>query len=132
MTDTKSVARLPDFIESIAGELEAGYWKPQTIQEWTEVKKTIAYLNVWVEQQGHERTLRKTIAIWVFTLITLQVIGVFALVVLDAVKVLVLNSEIVKFLIPSVLGEVFGMGFVVVKYLFRPTTINPFVAGKQQ
>lgn len=130
MNGDKNLARLPDFIQSVTGELEPGYWQPQTIQEWTEVKKTIAYLNVWVQQQGQERILRKTIAIWVFILITLQVIAVFALVVLDAFKVLVLNPDIVKFLIPSVLGEVFGMGFVVVKYLFRPMSINPFVPEK--
>jgi hypothetical protein len=132
MTSDKSLPRLPDFIQSVAGELEPGYWEPQTFQEWTEVKKTIAYLNVWVQQQGQERILRKTIAIWVFILITLQVIAVFVLVALDAFKVFVLNVEIVKFLIPSVLGEVFGMGFVVVKYLFRPMAINPFVLGKNK
>ena len=94
MNGDKNLARLPDFIQSVTGEPEPGYWQPQTIQEWTEVKKTIAYLNVWVQQQGQERILRKTIAILVFILITLQVIAVFALVVLDAFKVLVFNPDL--------------------------------------
>ena len=119
MSAKDNPTRLPDFIQSLQGELQPGYWEPQNIHEWAEVNKTIAYLNVWVAQQAQERILRKTIAIWVFILITLQVLGVFALVVLDAVKVFILNTDIVKFLIPSVLGEVFGMGFVVCgKYLF--------------
>lgn len=132
MTDNKNQAQLPAFVQSVTGELEQGYWNPQSIEEWTEVTKTVAFLKVWVQQQGQERTLRKAVGIWVFILITVQVVGVFALVVLDAVQVLKLNYDIVKFLIPSVLGEVFGMGFVVVKYLFRPSLINPFDPGKHK
>jgi hypothetical protein len=129
--DDKST-RLPSFVKLVTGEVEPGYWKPQSIQEWAEVRKTTAFLNVWIQQQEQERTLRKMIGIWVFILITLQVMGVFGLVVLDACKLLTMNTDIVKFLIPSVLSEVFGMGFVVVKYLFKPASINPFDFGKQR
>lgn len=122
--------RLPSFIQSVKGEVEADYWKPQSIQEWTEVQKTTAFLGVWIQHQGQERSLRKMIGIWVFILITLQVIGVFGLVVLDAIKLFTLNTTIVQLLIPSVLGEVFGLGFVVVKYLFNPKSINLFDFGK--
>ena len=89
------------------------------MQEWNEFTKTSALVRVWVEQQTHERSLRKTIGVWVFCLITLQILGVFALVVLDALKIFTVNQTLVEFLIPSVLSEVFGMGFVVVKYLFN-------------
>jgi hypothetical protein len=130
-TQDKST-QLPVFVESITGEVEPGYWKPQSIEEWSEVQKITAFLKAWIQQQGQERSLRKMIGIWVFILITLQVIGVFGLVVLDACKVLVMNAEIVKFLIPSVLSEVFGMGFVVVKYLFKPASINPLDFERQR
>lgn len=128
--ESEPSSRLPDFIKSVTGELDEQYWKPQTIKEWTEVTRTRAFLNVWVEQQKEERDQRKTFAVWIFALITLQIIAVFSLVVLDAASVFTLNLTVTKFLIPSVLGEVFGMGFVVVKYLFRPTSINPFGTRK--
>jgi len=121
---------LPSFIKSVDGEVEAGYWKPQSVQEWAEIQKTTAFLGVWVQQQRQERSLRKMIGIWVFILISLQVIGVFGLVVVDAIKLFTLNITIVQLLIPSVLGEVFGLGFVVVKYLFNPKSINLFDFGK--
>ena len=126
MTEENKNKAVPAFVTYVTGELAPGYWRPQTFQEWTEMTKTSALVNVWVGQQTQERSLRKTIGIWVFILITLQIIGVFSLVVLDALQLLKLNQRIVEFLIPSVLGEVFGMGFVVVKYLFRANTVTPF------
>lgn len=123
---------LPSGVATVIGEVDPGYWNPQSIEEWAEVQKTAAFLNAWIPQQAQERSLRKMIGIWVFILITLQVIGVFGLVVLDACKLLMLNADIVKFLIPSVLSEVFGLGFVVVKYLFNPASLNPLIFGKQR
>lgn len=122
---------LPSFVTSVIGEVEPGYWKPQSIDEWAEVQKTTAFLNTWTEQQAHERSLRKMMGIWIFVLITLQVLGVFGIVFLDAYKQLTLNADIVKLLIPSVLGEVFGLGFVVVKYLFNPASLNPLALLKR-
>lgn len=123
-TEDKS-ARLPAIVKSVTDEVQLGYWKPQSIEEWAEIQKTTAFLNAWVQQQDQERTLRKMIGIWVFILITLQVIGVFGLVVFDALKLIIMNVDIVKLLIPSVLAEVFGMGLIVMKYLFKPANINP-------
>jgi hypothetical protein len=60
-----------------------------------------------------------------------QIIAVFVIVVLDSLKLLQLNQSIVQFLIPSVLGEVFGMGFVVVKYLFRASSTTPFDVNRK-
>jgi hypothetical protein len=118
VSNEPNIQSVPSFVTKVAGELEPGYWRPQNLHEWNEFAKTSALVGVWVEQQTHERSLRKTIGIWVFWLITLQIIGVFALVVLDAFNIFTVNQLLVQFLIPSVLGEVFGMGFVVVKYLF--------------
>ena len=132
MSKQDESTQLPSFVESVSGEVDFGYWKPQSIEEWTEVQQITAFLNAWIQQQWQERSLRKMIGIWVFILITLQVIGVFGLVVLDACKVLMMSADIVKFLIPSVLGEVFGMGFVVVKYLFKPININPLDFRRQR
>jgi hypothetical protein len=121
---------LPSYVRSVVGELDPNYWKPQSMHEWAEMAQTAAYLKTWIQQQDQERSLRKVIAIWVFILISLQVAGVFTLVVLDACGVLKLNQAIVQILIPSVLGEVFGMGFVVVKYLFRPLNLSPVGGAK--
>jgi hypothetical protein len=128
--EDKSI-NLPSFLTSVLEEVGPEYWIPQTLEEWAEVQKTKAFLNAWMQQQAQERSLRKKIGIWVFILITLQVTGVFGLVFLDACKLLMLNTDIVKFLIPSVLSEVFGLGFVVVKYLFNPASLNPLIFGKQ-
>lgn len=131
MSPADKSTNLPSFVTSVIGEVDPEYWIPQSIEEWAEVQKTAAFLNAWVPQQAQERSLRKMIGIWVFILITLQVIGVFGLVVLDACKLLIINTDVVKFLIPSVLSEVFGLGFVVVKYLFNPAILNRLIFGKQ-
>lgn len=119
MSNGTNIQPMPSFVTKVAGELEPEYWRPQSLQEWNEFAKTSALVEVWVEQQTHERSLRRTIGIWVFWLISLQILGVFALVVLDALKIFSVNQTLTEILIPSVLGEVFGMGFVVVKYLFN-------------
>ena len=116
---------LPAYVKEVTGELVPGSWKPESLNEWLEVQETSTILRAWTQQQGHERGLRKMVGIWVFVLISLQILGVFAVVILDGENHR-FNPELVKFLIPSVLSEVFGMGFVVVKYLFRPNELNPF------
>ena len=131
MKENTQPAGLPPYVQRVTGELEQGYWQPQTLAEWAEVQRTTAFLSTWIKQQEQERGLRKMIGAWVFILITLQVAGVFALVTLDATKTLTLNTRIVQLLIPSVLAEVFGMGFIVVKYLFNPSATNPFDPRKR-
>lgn len=116
---TNSPSPLPAFVKSVSGEVDDSYWKPQNFKEWAAYSKTSAYLTLWTRQQKQEQDLRRAIGIWVFTLITLQVMAIFLIVILDSSGKLTLNIEISKFLIPSVLAEVFGMGFLVVKYLFR-------------
>lgn len=132
MTHNEITRDIPGFVDKVTGELEPEYWKPQSLTEWSEMQRTTAFLSTWIKQQNQERGLRKMIGIWVFVLISLQVAGVFALVALDATEAVTLNTSIVQLLIPSVLAEVFGMGFVVVKYLFNPSSTNPIDPKKTQ
>jgi hypothetical protein len=131
MTSPEKQNNLPAFIKEVTGDVELGYWEPQTLAEWAEVQKTAVSLQAWVQQQQEERKLRRMVGIWVFILMSVQIVGVFALVTLDAMRLLALNATLVKLLIPSVLAEVFGMGYVVVKYLFTPTNRTPF-GGKSR
>ena len=70
------------------------------------------------------------IGIWVFILISVQVLGVFTLVVLTTITHIKFNVDIIKILIPSVLTEIFGMGFLVVKYLFPSISKEVFDLDK--
>jgi hypothetical protein len=48
----------------------------------------------------------------------MQIIFVFILLFLDCFGYIKIKEMIIKVLIPSAFGEIFGMGFLVVKYLF--------------
>jgi hypothetical protein len=128
--DEANNAILPKFIKSVGDELHNGYWTPQNISEWALVQKTSTFLNIWSKQQDQERNLRRMIGIWVFVLITIQILSILVFVALDATGLLILNTGIVKLLIPSVLSEVFGMGLIVVKYLFKIDNSKPFDINK--
>ena len=112
---------VPEFVKLVKGELEEEYWKPQSLSEWTEIQKVTISLSEWSQQQKQERGLRKLFGIWIFFLITLQVFGVFGIIMVDAFSSKKIDSELLKILIPSVFGEIFGMGFLILKYLFRST-----------
>lgn len=132
MTPPAKPSVLPSFVKEVTGDVQPDYWEPQSLAEWAEIQTTTVFLGVWEQQQAEERSLRKMIGIWVFILITLQVFGVFALVLADSMQLIAVDTEIVKLLIPSVLAEVFGMGFVVVKYLFTASTWNPLNPKKRR
>ena len=110
--------QLPESIQEVFDELEPNYWVPKTIDEWSTVVRTKAVLNAWKEQQDQERNLRKIYAGWVFLLITFQIIMIFVLMFLDSISWITVKETTVKVLLPSALGEIIGMGFLVVKYLF--------------
>src|SRR5947208_16785766 len=99
MAKEQQAVPVPAFISAVEGELAPGCWQPQTLQEWTSVQETVITLNAWSAQQDEERGLRRMIAVWVFVLISLQIIGVFGVVFYDAGSSQ-LNPELVKFLIP--------------------------------
>jgi hypothetical protein len=111
-------SQLPQSIKEVFDELEPSYWTPKTVDEWSTVVRTNAVLNAWQEQQVQERNLRKIYAGWVFGLITFQIIMIFFLVFFDSISWIVIKETTAKILLPSALGEIFGMGFLVVKYLF--------------
>ncbi len=125
-----SSSQFPPYVKELKGDVEENYWQPQSLLEWTEIQKTLAFLDAWTKQQEQERGLRKMIGIWVFILISVQVLGVFTLVVLTTITHIRLNFDIIKILIPSVLTEIFGMGFLVVKYLFPLTSKEIFNLDK--
>lgn len=125
MNNDFNLIKLPDFVKSISGDLDPNYWTPKNLQEWTDVHKTATFLNIWNVQQHQERHLRKMISIWVFIIISFQIVCIFILIALDAYKILQLNVVVMKILFPSILTEVIGMGFIVVKYLFKTSKIIP-------
>ena len=112
----------PGFVEEIVGSVPTDYWKPQSLEEWSRARSAEAIINAWVEQQNQERELKKIYACWVFVLISFQIIAIFLLVVLEGLNHFQLNENIIKILLPTALAEIFGMGFLVVKYLFREST----------
>lgn len=102
-------------------EIEPGdpsVWQPQSFSEWEALEKTKTFLAAWTDQMVHERSLRSLAAKVIFGLIGAQVLGVFAVLALQGLAVLHLDVGVLQVLIPSVLGDVFGLGFVVTKYLF--------------
>ena len=108
----------------IVGELEHDYWEPKSLSEWIELKRSSAVIEAWREQQNQERKLRKTIGYWLFILITFQIVTIFAIIFLDGIRYITVNTTAIKILIPGALVEVFGMGYLVVKYLFSPSGKN--------
>jgi hypothetical protein len=131
MKTPEQEGELPVYVEKITAELRPGAWQPESLQEFLELQETTIFLEAWREQQKSERGLRKMIGIWVFCLISIQIFAIFGVVIWDGGQ-RKLDASLVKFLIPSVLGEVFGMGFIVVKYLFRLTDLAPFTKGKKK
>lgn len=117
-------------------EIEPGdpsVWQPQSFDEWAARERTQTFLVAWTEQTVHERALRSLAAKVIFGMIGAQVLGVFALVVLQGVAIIRLEVGVLQVLIPSVLADVFGLGFVVTKYLFSQPLrhgLDALVRGK--
>jgi hypothetical protein len=82
------------------------------------LRRRDAILNSWSKQSDHERALRSQIAGWVFGLIALQLVGMFGHLVTAGANWISLPADVLKIVVPSICGEIVGMGFVVVKYLF--------------
>lgn len=108
-------------VTAVVGELQPGdpsVWHPQSYDEWERQERVTALLSAWTEQAKDERQLRRSYAKWIFGLITLQVVAVFGLLLALGMGRFELDVSMLKVVLPSVLGEVFGLGFVVAKYLF--------------
>lgn len=112
---------VPILVGEISGEVQPGdgdVWQPNSFAEWQAAERTKTYLNAWSEQLAHERDLRSYWARMLFKLIAWQVAGTFVLVIGQGLGCFEFGQGVLQVLIPSVFGEVFGMGFIVVKYLF--------------
>lgn len=111
----------PSGVSQIQGEVRdsAQLWTPTTLEEWREHERTRTFLRVWSEQNEDERGLRRSVALWVFSLIGLQSTAIFVLTFLNAFGVASVNGDLLKFIFGSLCAEAFGLGFVVAKYLFN-------------
>ena len=112
----------PTEVTAVIGEVRPGdpaMWHPQSYVEWEGQERTRTVLAAWKEQVADERGLRRSYAKAVLMLIAGQVLGVFALVVAQGLGRLHLDTPVLQVLLPSVLGEVFGLGSLVTKYLFN-------------
>jgi hypothetical protein len=114
-------AVLPSIVSEVRGEIapSAGdAWQPTSYGEWEARERAKTFLAAWAEQMSHERSLRSFSAKSIFALIVAQVVATFTLVIVQGLGWLQIDKSILQILVPSVLAEVFGLGFLVTKYLF--------------
>lgn len=108
-------------LREVIGEVNPGapdVWQPTSYVEWEAQQRTTTFLGAWSDQMGDERSLRRFCSKWIFFLITIQVFAAFGVVIAQGLGWITIDIGLLKVLIPSVLTEVFGLGFVVTKYLF--------------
>jgi hypothetical protein len=121
-TTTKSVEMAtPTAIAEVGAELKPGsleVWQPASFKEWEGRERTRAFLAAWSQQMSHERELRSLSAKCIFALITAQTAAAFSIVVAQGAGALIIDVNVLRILIPSVMAEVLGLGYLVVKYLF--------------
>lgn len=111
----------PQAVEAVFGEIHPGdptVWRPQSFAEWEGQQRAKTFLKAWSDQVADERKLRRGFAIAIYCLIAGQVLGVFGIVVAQGLGKLSPDLRLLEILLPSVLGEVFGFGYLVTKYLF--------------
>jgi len=110
----------PASVTSVLGDLVEGQLNVtgQDIFESVYASTAEVVVEEWKRQISTDRALRNVYAMWVFGLVTFQILFVFSIVVALAFNLIELSETVLTVLIPSVLAEVFGMGFIVVKYLF--------------
>jgi hypothetical protein len=116
-----SASNLPSAVVEVRDEIAPsgpGLWQPTSYAEWESRERAKTFLVAWQEQMSHERSLRSFAAKAIFALIVVQVFATFGLVIAQGTGGLLIDKGILQVLIPSVLSEVFGLGFLVTKYLF--------------
>jgi hypothetical protein len=97
----------------------AALWRPSNFHEWVEQKRVDALLEAWSEQAKQERSLRKTTSKWIFALIAFQMVGIFAIVSSIGLGWMNIGVPILQVLIAGVCAEVFGLGLLITKFLYR-------------
>lgn len=111
----------PSIVAEVTGEITPGsppVWQPGSYAEWEARARLTTSLAVWEAQATDERKMRRLFAAWIFVLITIQIVAGIAIVVANGLGRLRVDVEIAKLLIPSVVAEVLGLGYLVTKYLF--------------
>lgn len=111
----------PSIVAEVTGEITPGsapVWQPGSYAEWESRARLTTSLAVWEAAATDERKMRRTFAAWIFTLITAQIVAGIGIVVANGLGRLHVDVEIAKLLIPSVVAEVLGLGYLVTKYLF--------------
>ena len=111
----------PRGVTEVTGEILPGSestWQPASYAEWESRTRLTTVLEAWSAQMADERALRRKFAGWIFALITLQIVGAFGLVIAVGLDSLRVDPTVMKILLPSVFAEVFGLGLLVIKYLF--------------
>jgi hypothetical protein len=97
----------------------AELWAPQTYEEWEARERLLVALKVWEAQANQERTLRGRCAWMIFSLAAFQSVGGAALLLGLGRGWLKLDPEFLKILYSALLAEVFGLFFVIARYLFN-------------
>jgi len=111
----------PTSVVDVLGEVkpqDGASWEPNNYAEWDARERLQAYLRVWSQQTDDERKMRSLYAKMIFSLICVEVAFAFTLIVLVGADLLHFDVTLLKVLFPSVLAQVFGLGYLVTRYLF--------------
>lgn len=111
----------PTSVVDVLGEVkpqDGSSWEPNNFAEWEARERLQAYLRVWSQQTDDERKMRSLYAKMIFSLICVEVALAFVLMLLIGADVLHFDVTLLKVLFPSVLAQVFGLGYLVTRYLF--------------
>lgn len=100
---------------------------PKDIYEKIYYTQSEALIEEWRSQCNQDRSMRGRFATWVFILASGQIIFMITLIILIGFDILKYPGRIIEVAIPSMLTEIFGMAFLVVKFLFTKTP-PPFSA----
>lgn len=114
-------AATPSAVAEVGTELTPGspeVWQPASFKEWEGRERTRAFLAAWSQQMSHERDLRSLSAKCIFALIAAQTAAAFGIVIAQGTGALTIDVSVLRILVPSVMAEVLGLGYLVVKYLF--------------
>jgi len=112
--------------ETTTADLAVG---PRDIYEKIYFSKSEALIDEWRRQCDQDRKMRGRFATWVFILASGQIILMFALIALVGFEFFKFPGYIVEVTIPSMLSEIFGLAYLVVRYLFTKTP-PPFNADQ--
>jgi hypothetical protein len=93
-------------------------WSPRSFKEWAAQRRLMVFLQAWEAQADQERILRGRCAWMIFSLALFQSGAGAALLVAIGLGKLTLEANFLKILYSALLTEVFGLFFVLTRYLF--------------